>query len=171
FQLALVTWKQALREHMATSIVGGVLDLIEQERQGIAITSSLVKGVVDCLVELGIDEVVDSNSAESTKAVNPKLRVYKQLFEEKFIRTTEAFYVCESSDFLLGNSIPEYMKKVEKRLIEEKDRCEKYLHRSSLQPLERKCEEVLISVKLDLFQNEFPVLLENDKDEVTMTSS
>lgn len=47
-QLALVTWKHILRDHMANNITAGVLDLIEQERQGVAITSSLIKGVVDC---------------------------------------------------------------------------------------------------------------------------
>ncbi|GMR42512.1 hypothetical protein PMAYCL1PPCAC_12707, partial [Pristionchus mayeri] len=165
YTLALVTWKQTLRDHMATNITAGVLDLIEQERGGITITSSLIKGVVDCFVELGIDEVVDSTSPETAKTVNPKLRVYKKMFEEKFIAATERFYMNEATTFLQGNSVTEYMKRVERRLNEEKDRCETYLNRSSLQPLARKCEEVLISKQLELFQNEFCSLLEEHRDE------
>ncbi|KAF8358863.1 cul-1, partial [Pristionchus pacificus] len=165
YTLALVTWKHILRDHMANNITAGVLDLIEQERQGVAITSSLIKGVVDCFVELGIDEMVDSTSPETAKVVNPKLRVYKKMFEEKFIIATENFYTNEAATFLQSNSITEYMKRVERRLNEEKDRCEMYLNRSSLTPLARKCEEVLISKQLELFQNEFCSLLENHRDE------
>ncbi|GMS89520.1 hypothetical protein PENTCL1PPCAC_11695, partial [Pristionchus entomophagus] len=165
YTLALVTWKTILRDHMQHGITSGVLELIEKERQGITITNSLIKGVVECFVELGIDEVVDASAPEVAKTLNPKLRVYKKMFEEKFIAETENFYLNEAQTFIQGNSVTEYMKRVERRLNEEKDRCEKYLNHSSLQPLAKKCEEVLISRQLELFQNEFCNLLEEHRDE------
>ncbi|GMT19324.1 hypothetical protein PFISCL1PPCAC_10621, partial [Pristionchus fissidentatus] len=165
YTLALVTWKAILRDHMDKNITAGVLELIEKERTGVTITSQLIKGVVDCFVELGIDETVDSTAPEVAKTINPKLRVYKNMFEEKFLKATEIFYTNEAQTFLENNSITEYMKRVERRLNEERDRCEMYLNRSSLQPLAHKCEHVLISKQLDLFQNEFCSLLEEHRDE------
>ncbi|GMS89973.1 hypothetical protein PENTCL1PPCAC_12148 [Pristionchus entomophagus] len=90
---------------------------------------------------------------------------YRQMFEKRFLIETEHFYVNEAQNFLEGNSVAEYMKMVERRLYEEKDRCDKYLDHSSLHPLTKKCEEVLIFHQLERFQNEFCSFLEEHREE------
>lgn len=52
---------------------------------------------------------------------------------------------------------------VEGRLVEEKERCEKYLNESTQDQLVKTLERVLISKRLELFQNEFGNLLEANK--------
>ncbi|GMR43664.1 hypothetical protein PMAYCL1PPCAC_13859 [Pristionchus mayeri] len=71
----------------------------------------------------------------------------------------------EAKTFLQANSIQEYLDRVERRLSEEKERCETYLHPSSLQPLKRKCEEILIAKRIDLFEGGQRFLLDEYKYE------
>lgn len=54
-------------------------------------------------VSLGLDE---SDSTKST------LEVYKQYFEEPFLKATSQYYLQESKQFLAENSVVEYMKRV-----------------------------------------------------------
>ncbi|GMR50438.1 hypothetical protein PMAYCL1PPCAC_20633, partial [Pristionchus mayeri] len=88
-----------------------------------------------------------------------------KMFEQRFLMATESFYVIEAALFLQGNSVTEYLNRVERRMREEKDRCDAYLDPCSAQPLMRKSEEVLISQKLGLFQDELGTLVEENRYE------
>lgn len=70
-------------------------------------------------VSLGLDE------ADVQRA---NLDVYKEHFEQHFIRATQAYYSSESTAFLASNSVSDYMKKAETRLQEEADRVNLYLN-------------------------------------------
>ena len=68
-------------------------------------------------MDLGIDEY--EPSAQSTAITGnansrDKLRVYKDHFEDRFIKKTEEYYSAEASNFLQNGSVVEYMKKVRK---------------------------------------------------------
>ena len=91
------------------------------------------------------------------------LEIFKKYFENKFIEDTRTFYKVEAQQFLLNHSIIEYLKKVETRLNEERNRVDRYLDPSTIDPLMKACDDVLIAEYLDRFRGEFDNLLENNQ--------
>ena len=136
YTLALVSWRDNFFKNVQSKskLTNAVLRLIERQRQGEAIDTSLLENVVESFVALGIDE---------TDANRQNLEVYKEAFEKPFIAATESFYKTESEAFLGDNSVTDYMTKAEVRLKEEEDRVDKYLHASSRKIVSSTCSALL----------------------------
>lgn len=68
-------------------------------------------------MELGVNEN-DTNTGQATSSSTthvdrlPKLRVYRDYFEKRFIADTESYFANEATEFIAANSVTEYMKKV-----------------------------------------------------------
>jgi cullin 1 len=98
-----VRWKLDLFDHVQKHVMDGVLKLVEKQRNGETIETTMVKSIVDSFVSLGLDE---NDSTKST------LEVYRKFFEVPFLDATTAYYQIESKQFVAENSVVEYMKKV-----------------------------------------------------------
>jgi len=156
YTLAIVIWRDHFFTALKSRLTNGLLALIEKERNGEQIDTTLVGGVISGYVSLGLNK---------EKPKETTLDVYKECFEEDFLSQTEVFYTAESTQFIAMNTVADYMKKVETRLGEELQRVRSYLHPSTENELVNKCDRVLIEKHLDTIWNEFQKLLADDKIE------
>ncbi|KAF9166185.1 hypothetical protein DFQ27_009054 [Actinomortierella ambigua] len=154
--LTLTSWKECLFDHVQHNVMAAVLQLIERQRNGETVETSLLRNVVESFVALGVDET------DPTKST---LDVYRVHFEQPFVSATEVYYKMESERFLSENSVTEYMKKAEARLAEEENRVQMYLHPSTHRPLIQTCENVLVRGHAEIIWEEFQNLLNQDKQE------
>ncbi|KAH9367052.1 hypothetical protein HPB48_018110 [Haemaphysalis longicornis] len=137
YQMALVSWREWFLPPLRERLTYGLLKLIEDERNGESINSRLVSRVTSSLVELAVD-------SEDSHPKAPNLSLYKEVFENVFLIQSEHFYRQESTDYLAKHSVVRYIKKVERRLRQEERRASTYLHKSTLEPIMKACEGVLI---------------------------
>ena len=89
-----------------------MLDNIRRERQGEVIDRGLMKSIVQMLMDLG-------------------LCVYQEDFERPFLDDATMFYISEATAYMSECDCPEYLRKAQRRLEEELERCSSYLDKST----------------------------------------
>ncbi len=124
---------------------------IEKERNGFVIDRHLVKDVLLMLVALGENDTSQTLQVRDTdisgllsRGTISTTTVYTEDFEDHFIAATSEFYRLESLDFISQNTCPEYLRKVEQRLMEEGARVIHYLSLSTERRLMECVEKELI---------------------------
>jgi hypothetical protein len=130
-----------------------ILCLINEERKGDIIDTTLVKKTVALYEAMGITS----------------LEAYVEDMETPLLDATRSFYALKSQEWIVTDSTPEYLIKAEHALEEEKVRVGEYLHPCSESKLLRVClEELLEKVEMVLLEKEgsgFMALLANEKSE------
>jgi len=96
---------------------------------------------------------------------NKPLEIYKEDFEEPFLRDTNEYYARESEAFIAANGVSSYMQKAKDRIAEEAGRAKKYLDSSSHDKLRKECDTVLIERHKERMQVECEAYLTDDKRE------
>ncbi|CAF5071231.1 unnamed protein product, partial [Rotaria sp. Silwood1] len=162
FTMAMEVWQLVFFQPLQSQVTLECLQLINDERQNEMINTRLIHKVVQSYVELGFWEnsSVPNNSHQITSQT---LVIYKDYFEVQFLQSTEEFYRQEAADFLVHNSVTEYLKKVFQRFEEEKHRVHSYLHSSTEKPLIKKLEDVFIRDQLEAIYIEAKALLHDEK--------
>ncbi|XP_010551535.1 PREDICTED: cullin-3B [Tarenaya hassleriana] len=109
-ELGLNLWRDNIVHSIKiqTRLLNTLLDLVHRERTGEVIDRVLMRNVIKMFMDLG-----DS--------------VYQEDFEKPFLEASAEFYKVESQDFIESCDCGDYLKKAEKRLIEETDRVSHYL--------------------------------------------
>ncbi|XP_062552969.1 cullin-1-like [Armigeres subalbatus] len=156
YDLALLSWSTSMLNQMNKQVSKSILELIEKERNGQAINSRLISGVIGCYVEMGMD-------IREPGSIKRNLSVYEESFERCFLEETEIYYSRESVKFLREYPVTEYIKRVEMRISEEYKRVQLYLHESTQDQLIKTCEKALIHNHMDLLGNEFRNMLAANK--------
>lgn len=149
YTTSLIIWKEHLFEYLKDKILRSLLDLIQKDRNGEKIDTSLIHNIINTYIALSVNDV----------------NVYCIEFESAFLKETRQFYKLESREFLIHNSISDYMKKVDARIQEEEKRVYQYLHSSTMPKLIEVCDETLVDDHKEQLWPEFQELLAHDKND------
>ncbi|KAJ8497996.1 hypothetical protein OPV22_008548 [Ensete ventricosum] len=129
-EVGLTCFRSLVYQEIKGKVKDAVISLIEQEREGEQIDRALLKNVLDIFVEIGLGN----------------MDCYENDFEAYFLKDTAAYYSRKASIWILEDSCPDYMLKVEECLKREKDRVAHYLHSSSEQKLLEKVQHELLFI-------------------------
>ncbi|MBN3303545.1 CUL4A protein, partial [Amia calva] len=127
------TGLELFRTHIITDkmvqsrTVDGILELVERERSGEAVDRSLLRSLLSMLSDL---------------------QVYKESFEQKFLKETNRLYAAEGQRLMQEREVPEYLHHVKRRLEEENDRVITYLDHSTQKQLIFTVEKQLLGEHL-----------------------
>ena len=129
-----------------------VFDRIHRERTGEMIDRTLLREAINLIVEM-IGDDSDTGS------------VYTYDFERPFVKSSGEFYQRESSRWVAEDSATEYLKKAEKRLLEEAQRAESYLHSDSdlIKEVEKRLLAAPQKTLLDMENSGFICLLRDQR--------
>ncbi|MAS44349.1 MAG: hypothetical protein CML43_14690, partial [Rhodobacteraceae bacterium] len=81
--MAVYYWRENVFNPLESKIISQMLKLIKMDREGEAINSSLVKGAVNCLTNLGL---YDDDKALETERQGQDLTIYTRAFETPFLQ-------------------------------------------------------------------------------------
>uniref|UniRef100_A0A5B6Z327 Cullin-1 n=1 Tax=Davidia involucrata TaxID=16924 RepID=A0A5B6Z327_DAVIN len=152
-EVGLTCFRDLVYQELRGKVRDAVIALIDQEREGEQIDRALLKNVLDIFVEIGMGQ----------------MDYYENDFEADMLKDSAAYYSRKASNWIVEDSCPDYMLKVEECLKKEKDRVSHYLHSSSESKLVEKVQnELLVVYTNQLLEKEHSgcrALLRDDKVE------
>ncbi|KAH8081415.1 Cullin-domain-containing protein [Filobasidium floriforme] len=165
YTLSLVQWKEHFFLGMVKDnnnrLITALLKQIESHRNGEQVDGGMIKSIVDSMVSLGLEDEQHHGGKDN----KTHIEVYREHFQKPFLTATENYYKAESEGFLAENNISDYLRLAEKRLDEEENRVNLYMHSQTKQPLLQRAENALVTSHLARMQEEFGPLLDADRQE------
>jgi cullin 3 len=144
---ALRIFKSEIYDVIKEPVIHSFLECIKSERSGDDIDNNILNKVTEMLTTVGDASPV---VRKERSAYGDKLwwetkgtGVYKEDFEVRLLTETSEYYRGQVAGMLQW-TCPEYLQEVERRLQAENARIEKYLHRSSTEPLLKTMQKELI---------------------------
>jgi len=130
-QLGLDLWRDNIvrQPQIQERLLTILLEFIHRERLGEVIDRALIRSVTQMLMDLGP-------------------QVYQEDFERQFLERAAEFYQVEATEYFCTSNCPDFLKKAERRLAEEKERVGNYLDPSSEPKITRVLEKELISKQM-----------------------
>ncbi|KAJ3011036.1 Cullin-3 [Thoreauomyces humboldtii] len=142
-------------------LIDALLYHIRLERDGEVIDRLTVKNVVAMMLGL--------TSAIGMPRTGTEPKVYETDFEGRFLETSKAFYRMESQVFLRECDATEYLKKAERRLLEEEQRIANYLTPTTEHKIRHVVEEELleahVKVVIEMENSGMVTMMSHDKVE------
>jgi len=114
-------------EKFEQDIPGVLLDLINEERDGIEIDREMVGRAIQSFVQIG--GFISTSEGD-------RLNVYERNFERRFLEETTKYYQTNTVEWL-ALSTSEYLKIAEKRIEDEQNRLMSYIYKSTTNELNR----------------------------------
>ena len=153
--LHFIQWNEVLFPSFSFYVVAAVTKMVERQRNGETIQHSLIKGIVDAFLDLGL-------KLPNGKESGPEL--YREHFEEPFLEATTQYYKDKPVQYEPDMTAAEYLKKLETRMDDEKRYVAHYLHPDSIEPLIKACQFSVGDFSSSI-QDEFQTLMENDQQD------
>jgi cullin 4 len=109
-------------------------------------------------------ETIDRTLLKSLLRMFSDLQIYKEAFEQKFLVATKHLYQAEGQRKMQEFDVPEYLKHVEKRLLEENERLLHYLDHCTKHQLIVTVERQLLAEHITgILQKGLDLLLEENR--------
>eukprot|EP01038_Epipyxis_sp_PR26KG_P011634 gene11634-15584_t len=149
-EAGLKQFKTVVYDTVKKDVTASIIELVESEREGTVIDKDIIRSCVKLFETMGMGT----------------LDCYIGDFENHLLDATRAYYARKAEVWILEDSTPEYLVKVEKALEDEKHRVSSYLNPESEQKLLRAIEQENLEKKeTELIEKEGSgcrVLLTND---------
>ena len=135
WELGLELWRRLIMQQdvIRTKVLDGVLELIDRDRSGEAISYPLVTSLLRMLSDI---------------------HMYSSAFETPFIQHSRTFYHVEAEQCVHSLTVPEYLRHAQRRLTEETGRFEGYLEKSTRRSL-------VVTVEGELLERWSDYILQN----------
>lgn len=127
YEMGLIIFREHVSGHARVKdrLISIMLNTIASERAGEAIDFLLIRNMVTMLNDLSVQN----------------RNVYRECFEDAYLADARRFYQGESGKYIAINTCPDFLRKADTRIREEKHRVESYLHETTLEKLQHLMDE------------------------------
>ncbi len=148
--LFLIYWKQQLHEKLE-NLTDHIIDLIEDDRRGIAIDAESVRVTLDSFLAIGSLETESRTLTRQSK--NPGLKFYVEVFENPFLFRTANFYDCIAKNYARSpdDDPVTHIKAIGKMFEDEEVRLRRLVINRTREPTRIVLEKKLVGNHIDLY--------------------
>lgn len=148
----LIRFKEEIFDKMYASLTSAIIAVIDNERNGESVDQSLLARLIDMY-----------------RAMDKDMKSYDERFEAAFKQNTEFFYKVKADEWILSDSTPQYLIKVEEAMIQEANRVSNYLLPHTSHKIQKICSDTLLrkqeTLLLDKVGSGINALLRDEKKE------